>query len=576
MICSNCESSRFISDLFCPHCGNQHESKMTIKQCHEINTDIANIHQELPDAEVFTGVLTDTHHYKRTLSNSSNKKEVGCWWITLDDGETKRQITINSENQFLDSLNKGDIVTIYRPTPALKTYNISGKKDQNTVTNNDWAPGVVLHNDKGQQSSLDRIYNPTPTDLGNCIKGALFLSVILTWALMAYTDALFINSLESFAVVTGIICIVLTILFNQKGSRRYKREKQHYQTIKQHLNHILNCNILDLQAKRIKRLYEEDDAICDECNTRIPLLSNHCFKCGSKNGEPAALPEIEEESMSFGGIVDATAPECIKTSMVSTTTDDIAIPKPSISARQRMKDEVEAITYSQSIDYTHKYAVGEAKGSLSGQIIFGTIIERDLNSSVKSWTEEQVETTTYRNGYGQEHSKSSVISRVNHRRSNLNGYLVIRTLDGEVYTYNPGSIKLGASDIGDHVLIGLSEAKFTDNTSYSYQQYYFNLSKDALWTNECITLLEKVGTTKLLNWLLVIAATGLGIYFSTTYQDEMMFIPLVMIGGVFMLMFKAVSAGRANKKPRQELANALHDKLSIARREREKWLSWLG
>lgn len=108
-------------------------------------------------------------------------------------------------------------MTIYRPTPAVKTYTIYGKNAQNTVTNNDWAPGVVLHSDKGQQSSLDRIYNPTPSDLGACIKGALFLSVIITWALMALTDGLFINSLNSFAMAAGVICIVLSILFSQKA-----------------------------------------------------------------------------------------------------------------------------------------------------------------------------------------------------------------------------------------------------------------------------------------------------------------------------------------------------------------------
>ncbi|PKF51171.1 hypothetical protein [Enterovibrio nigricans] len=551
---------------------------MTIKQCRDISADIANIHHDLPNAEVFTGVLTDTYRYKRIHRNNSNVREVGCWWITVDDGENKRQITIDSEDKFLDSLNKGDIVTIYRPTPATKSYKIYGKDSQETVKNNDWAPGIVLHNEEGQRSSLDPIYKPTPTNVGGSLTTTLISSIIIMVALLYFTDGRPFNSLESIFGAGAAIWVVLAALSIRKGNKRFAQEKQQYETITRYLQHMLECNILDLQAARIKRVYQQDDAVCSDCNNRIPLLSPYCFKCGCQNVAIASLLAPVEENMAFGGIADADATmlEHSQTAVACASADAAVVQKTPVSAHDRLKEKVAAVMYSESTDYIHKYAVGSTKGALHGQVIFGTVIDRDLKSNVRSWTEEQVKTTTYRNGYGREYSESSVVSRVNHRRSNLNGYLVIRTLDGEEHAYNPGSTKLGATDIGDHVMVGLSDAKFDDKTAYNYQQYYFNLSKDDLWTNECITSLSKSGATRTLNGLLFFAAVGTGLYFSETRQEEMMFIPVIMLGTMFVLMFKAVKAKSENKKQRQALAGTLRDKLNIARRERENWLSWLG
>ncbi|OLQ79113.1 hypothetical protein BIT28_01890 [Photobacterium proteolyticum] len=559
MLCSKCESARYLSDSYCPQCGDQHQTKMTINQCRDIDSEIAKIHEKLPNAEVFTGVMTDTHRYKRILRNKSNNKEVGCWWVTLDDGENKRQLTLSSEDDFLDSLNKGDIITVFRPTPATKTYKVLGKDSKEIVTNDDWAPAVVLHNDKGQRSSLDPIYNPTPRNISSSIFSTLLGSAILMGLLFWFINSQRIYmTMDSFLVIGAVLWGILATLSIRKDKARFEEETELHSTIKHYLKRMLGCQTNELQATHIKRIYQPNDCICPDCDTRIPSSSSYCFKCGSSSNvapEPTAEANCGSEE----------------------STEVTVQQKTTISAQERLIEKVSPALYSEATDYTHKYAIGSATGTLNGHVLFGTVIDRDLTSNINSWTEEQIETTTYKNGYGHTtRTESRVVSSVNHRRSNINGYLVIRTLNGKEYPYNPGSTQLGSTDVGDHVMIGFAEANFGDQDKTSFQQYYFNLTKDDLWQKECITQLDKTGATKAVNLLLLAAAGGLYFYFSANYMQELLVIPYALLGVFGVLCVKAIAAGSANNKARKALADILHDKLNIARNERENWLSWLG
>ncbi|MGF1702847.1 hypothetical protein L4D09_21395 [Photobacterium makurazakiensis] len=560
MHCSKCESARFLSDSYCPDCGHYHEAPMLIKACKDIVPDFGNIQNDLPEVEVFTGVVKNTLRYKRVVVDKENNREYGYWWVTLDNGETTREISLQSESELEDSLNKGDIVTIYCPTSRVLTYQVqNGLED--TITNDDFASAVVKHGMDGQQSSLRRTYEPDGLETGYILKTSFIISLfILVVGGYGLLHLRMLFSVEAYAMAGAVLWGGISYLRMRKDQARFDKQDEYYQMIRRYLTLIRETTIYQLEGTQIKRPRSVDDSLCGKCEARIDNQTQYCCHCGHE--QVSATLSIDTQRCE--GELSDTSDGLI----VIKHGEGLVAPQRK-SLKSQLLDQIAPVIEQVESDYTHEFAVGSSlTGNMVSDVILGTVIHRDLSSNINSWRTENVQKTTYTNRYGHSRTETKVLSRKDHRRSNLNGYVVIQTIDGDEVAYNPGSNQLSNTDVGDHVVVARSLLKLDKAGEHDYQQFYYNLSKNLYWDKECISSFSLGGMT---GWVvsLLLIATVAAFFFEPV---------LAVISGTFVsfIVFAAHSAQKKNRAARVTFAESFASKLNLVHQHGKSWVKMLG
>ncbi|WP_295895134.1 hypothetical protein [uncultured Vibrio sp.] len=554
MHCDYCQADRYSSDQYCPDCGHHHEEKMRILQCDEVSREFTQLNEDLPNAEIFTGVVIDTFRYERENRTSKAVTEIGLWWLTLDNGVDQRQLSIYSEDAVHDSINRGDVITVFRSSSWINSFEIKHQEARNRVTNPDLAEAVVVHDEKEQRVSESPYQHLEPKKGLDAGIDNLYLTGFLVgigWGVAAYFDFSF--AWEIWASIAGVIWLFFTVGSIREDSKRYEIGRSFYQSEVKYFEQIIQCDRHQLNATNLTRPRYDNDELCNQCQSRKNAQHAFCPTCGAQSVVPKApksspsLP-LQAGSQDLVGDVVASS-NSIKSLIESNISPQLAIEPQS---------------------YTHEFGIGPAKeGVLEGEWVLGTVIVRELESNVKNWVERKYKTTTYSNGLGKEVERSRLISEKKHRSSEMDGYIVLSTSEGEEFSYIPTQNQLSSTNVGDVIAVGLTQVDIGKEQKH-FQQTYYNVSQDLLWENECLSEYSRAGITGGLSIWSLLAAGGMAL---AGLPWLLSVIPVIFS---IILWLRGYEAQRANRDQRMQFVEKMKNVRLTMERSRGEWLSWLG
>ncbi|CAK1953640.1 Double zinc ribbon protein [Vibrio crassostreae] len=558
MHCQGCSAERYFKDQYCPHCGHHHQESMKILQCDEVNSDFANLKEDLPNSEVFTGVVVDTLRYLREKRTKKEVTEIGLWWITLDNGVEQRQLSISSEDAVHDNVNRGDVITVFRSSGWVSTYNIKKGSAQSQVTNDHLARALVVHGEQGQQYSECPYRSPSPkVGFVESMIDGLFGSVVpvgIGWGVATYFD--FSVMWQVWAAIAALICFYYAFSSVRHDAKRHQSEMSFYRHEVDYFDRILQCDRVQLNATNLRRPHHPDDHFCNQCQSRHNADLIYCPQCGSAT----SVDHIEASDSSNLSLEARPSEHVVITPKAS----------PSGHVKDLVEQHISPHLIVENQDYTHEFGVGPKKqGQLKGDYYIGIVVVRELESNVKEWVDRQYETTTYTNAYGKSYKESRLVSETQHRRSEINGFLVLRNSDGEEFPYVPTQNQLSETDVGDVVLIGITQVDLGKEQK-EFQQLYYNLTKGSIWDNECISHYSRPGITAGLSIWSLIAAGGIAL---SSLPGAVAAVPVVFS---LLLWGRGYEAKKANQEQRQRFADNVKNIRFKAIEQKEQWLGWLS
>ncbi|MEJ6476708.1 hypothetical protein [Pseudoalteromonas piscicida] len=432
---THCNQPTYINDKHCGHCGDDLDTSMQLKTIEALQPDVfEEIKDFYPNAKLVTGRVLSTYLYKRTYNNSENNLTYSYWWIELED--TKGQVhttSVSAEKDFFKDLKRGDILTLFNPTPFSLNYRIFGGEAKKVVQHNQAPGGTINHLEGSQKYILESAYQPGEQSLSIVW---FLLSALLFWVLYGNDTLPF----DSAAGITAVVAIATYLFERNVRKKRFEERKAKYQALLNTLDNLLNFSRYDLGYHVAERQQSDSDVFCFSCQKRLPAQLSYCPGCG-ENMTAAEVPSGNVKALETG-----------------------------------LMKEYE-VQYTEQ--YTHKNALyTNGKGDVYCRMLFGKVIDKPLNSSVsdvETVTTQTIRTDHYRGNSFQYSTDRTITSRHRQRNSNIEGQIVLQTSEGEA-RFSLGEDILGMCDIGDWLAFAYSEVDL--NHSYDFRrEFVYNLSK---------------------------------------------------------------------------------------------------
>ncbi|MCL1052035.1 hypothetical protein L2755_20790 [Shewanella abyssi] len=533
----HCSSPLFINDSFCPDCGDKIDNTLSIKSLEQHYPDIIEaLLSHCPDANIYTGWVEKTHHYKRVYRSGGNNSETlyySYWFLTLNNEKDEPfTISISSEDSSFDSVTKGDVMTFLQPTSYNLNYKLADANDKHIVTHTEAATAVVFHRNSGQESILNPVYQPEAFSKFGTFGSTLFFSAI------AAISGLFFDlyNLEAAAVITALLTLFGSIYRISSKTKTFAAETARLDEIKRTVKQILGVSNSDMGYDRRGRQAKNDDVYCICCEQLINSHYHYCHCCGQSqlNEAPAIFIEPTPKLVSTSGIDNETA--SADSAAMTATTTSTGLSSEQSHAMTATSDNVTPITSARrmtrrdkilqvcapfstvdNIEHQHKHLFAKNyQCTLSTSSSIVRVTDKEVGTSVSDDTNVTTRTTRtdYRNGYGSVRSEyRTETSSHRQRNSNLYGELTVETPEGEVQSFKAARSLLGSADIGDWILLGSSKVEGAACRT-DYDEFYYNISKDNLIEPESMTRWGRIsGKSQTIVILLFALAIGSTIYF---------------------------------------------------------------
>jgi hypothetical protein len=557
----HCSSPLFINDSFCPDCGDKIDNTLSIKPLEQHHPDIIEtLLTHCPDANIYTGWVEKTHHYKRVHRSGGNNSQTlyySYWFLTLNNEKNQPfTISISSEDSSFDSVAKGDVMTFLQPTSYNLNYKLADASDKHIVTHTEAATAVIFHRDSGQESILIPAYEPEEFS-----KFSTFLGVFFFSAVAAISGLWFdLYNVEAACVITSILTLFGSIYRISSKTKAFEAEIAKYDEIKRTIKRILGVSNKDMGYDRRGREVKNDDVYCISCEHLINSHYHYCHCCGQSqlNEAPAIFIEQTPQRLSASGIesdsdrdnessdaetITNIAPDSEQSHAMTATSDNVtpitSAPRQRMTRRDKILQVCAPFSTVENAEHQHKHIFAQNyQCTLSTSSNIVRVTDKEVGTSVSDHTDVSTTTTRtdYRNGYGSVRSEyKTETSSHRQRNSNLYGELTVETPEGEVQSFKAARSLLGSADIGDWILLGSSKIEGKAER-VDYDEFYYNISKDNLIEPESMTSWGRVsGKSQTIVILLFALAVGSTIYFHDMMNMLAPLVPNTVWNAVFAL-----------------------------------------
>ena len=515
---SHCSSPIYVGDKYCIDCGSEITAESLPKDIIDIAPSIINnVQGYYPNVYSITGVIESTYIYKRGYSNSKDDVEYTYIWIKLRDKKGELiETSISAESDYLLSIKKGDVVTLYYPSGFHLNYKIITPDAKRFVKDNSCAPCVFVHLEDSQRVSSVPQINPYPKKAGFWMGWLVMIAVA---ALLVF--GLNVTQFDLFFWGAVLISGIGTFVYeNTRNQKKFNLALQRYHALKQSIDDILEVTYVDLGYQYGYRLKQNSDILCMHCNKRVPSTGQFCVACGSSimsltpalsaaNKTPLAI-EFEH-----GGIISGDSDQSDASSMqltVSEATTDLDVMPcvPAMTVGQIEADLLQKhyLYYQDEYVQDHVFHAPQ-RHDIRFEFFLGQVLTKDINNKVSD--ETRTVTTTTETKYYENHIYShsrfnTTTEHYRNRSSTVSGNVIVRFNDDQECTLTLSEKMLSSLDVGDWLVFSASWI----NKHYYTTEYQYNLNKDVEIYNDSFSEY----TNKLINGWVVLALiilTGLSL-----------------------------------------------------------------
>lgn len=541
----HCQQPVFGQESFCGYCGEQVESShLAVKGIESLNPEIMeNLRTVYPDAKIISGKVKSTYYYKRTFKSSNNNLTYGYWWIELEDEQGNTECTsIEAEDEFFNSIKKGDVLTLLSPVGYQLNYKIADSNARKIVKNNSMPLCVINHLPTEQRSIRDSALDP-PSWKTSWI-----------WTLVWIVVALGLNyglDLREPLIGAGagaIAALACYLWERRRNKARYEQGQHRFEVLKKTIKALLRVSRNDLGYHLQSRPTLDTDINCSGCHSRIPGSHSFCVKCGldinTEQGSVQSIAELESALMS-------------------------------------------EYSLSYTEDYLHKNLLSASpKGQVEIQGFMAKVLSKDVESDVSDVSVTTTQTTRTDHYYGNRFSHSSYDTKSSThrtRQSGITGNVWLLREDGEKVKWEFSEQVLGDLDIGDWLFFSYSDVNIGNRNDYN-RECAINITKDRTYSTSSFQGIGGLGN-QLLWWLL---AGVFAMWFFTEYREpqyalrDMMkntsaapifddrviinYTPLILFGllNIYFLIHGSVCSSR-NKKRQVEILKPMRETIAKLR-----------
>ncbi|MDZ7871220.1 MAG: zinc ribbon domain-containing protein [Rheinheimera sp.] len=296
---------------------------------------------------------------------------------------------------------------------------------------------------------------------------------------------------------------------------------------------------------RHQRAKSDDDVLCPHCQHRNPANYRYCAECGSSAPLllidcSAATPEQSTDSA-----VAQVRPLGVK---------DLRL--------QIMAEHELGAHFELTIKRLFRPAM-PAKGHRTVKMF--RVVDRNVGSSVSSWTTQETYYTEHRYSSGRYSHTSRSVSYTHYRTSGLSGKLWVEDSAGEMSEIHVPQSILKGTDVGDYILCGWSELASSKKIHHSAMICAMNINKDLRYIGDEMTDLNFIDETADLTFMLIIPVAAAVGWFTGSWQVALITWG-VMATALFLLQrFKNMANNnslKAQERPIWELRNAVRQQSS--------------
>ncbi|KFZ39039.1 hypothetical protein HR45_01180 [Shewanella mangrovi] len=541
----HCNQPIFSNDKFCGHCGDSvANDSLKVKGIEQVSPEVMQqLRSVYPNARVVSGKVVSTYYYKRKFVNNNNNLIYGYWWIELQDENGNIEATsIEAEDEFFNSIQKGDVLTVLYPTSFTLAYRIADSDARKVVKHNNTAPCVINHLPTQQRSIRGRELDPPARKTAS-----IWFWLWVTISSVAYFW-LNLGPVE-YAIGAGAIAALICYLIERKRNQtKYEAGQHRFTVLKQSMQQLLSISREDLGYHLQQRPNQASDVICFSCNSRIPQAVNYCVSCGvdqqAQRDNLSSIVEQETELMREYGL-----------------------------------------KYKEA--YIHKNVMSaDQHGTVAIRCFMAKVLSKEVESDVSDVSITTTSTTTTDHYYGSRysHSTSSTSTRTDRNRdTGISGEVEMLSEDGSRITWQFSEEVLGDLDVGDWVYFSYSDVNIGDTKQYN-RECGINITKNREYSPRTFAGFGGF-TGQGLWWVLAI------FFAAWTYSDfRAPLFPLLdltynsvtahlyqqrwfvkclplLIFGVFnlYLMLHSYIYSRRNHQRQQQVLAAMHDKVAAVR-----------
>ncbi|QSX34249.1 hypothetical protein JYB87_03080 [Shewanella avicenniae] len=542
----HCNQPIFSNDKFCGHCGDSVASdSLKVKGIEQVSTEtMQQLRSVYPDARVVSGKVVSTFYYKRKFVNNNNNLIYGYWWLELQDEQGNIETTsIEAEDEFFNSIQKGDVLTLLYPTSFSLNYRIADSDARKVVKHNNTALCVLNHLPTQQRSIRGRELDPPARKTAS-----LWFWLWITISSIAY---FWLNLAPvEYAIGAGAIAALICYLIERKRNlTKYEAGQHRFAVLKQCMQQLLSISREDLGYHLQQRPNQSSDVICFSCKCRIPQAFNYCVSCGA---------DQQSQRQNLSSIVEQE------------------------TALMRQYGLEYAASYThKNVMSANQHGTVEIKGFMAK--VLGKAVESDVSDV--SVTTSTTTTTDHYYGSRYSHSTSHTSTRTDRNRdTGISGEVAMLSEDGSKITWQFSEEILGDLDVGDWVYFCYSDVNIGGTSQYN-REFGYNITKKREYSPRTF---EGFGglTGQGLWWVMAIffgAWTYSDVrtpffplldltYNSFTaplYQQQwfIKYLPL-LIFGVFniYLMLHGYLYSRGNRKRQQQLLGRMRERISEVRK----------
>lgn len=513
-------------DKYCTACGEHTDFSFKTMQIPAYKPDIFQLLEpHYANAEIFTGYVTETYHYQRMPSGNMNK-EYSYWQLTLDNGQgEKKHINTIAEDDLFDSVKTGDIITVCRPTPLAITHKIKYNADAKRVQTNDLSGVTVFYKNDTITSVMHHTYQPDPFSRVPAVFTAL-LCLFIVWLSLG---ASIISALIGTVAGAGVGYLVY-----RKTKATHLREQAARQSLEDFMAALRQISAAALGFGLHQPTKSDDDVLCPHCQHRNPANYRYCADCGSCAPLPLTDSSADSSGQSTDSAVAQVRPQGVK---------DLRL--------QILAEHELGANFELTIKRLFRPAL-PAKGHRTVKMF--RVVDRNVGSSVSSWTKQETIYTEYRYSSGMYSHTSKSVSYTHYRTSGLTGKLWVEDSAGEMSEIHVPQSILKGTDVGDYILCGWSELASSKKIHHSAMICAMNLNKDLQYIGDEMTDLNFIDKTAGLAFKLIIPVAAAVGWFSNSWQ-----VALISWGVMATALFLL-----------QHFKNAANNK-SLAAQERPVW-----
>ncbi len=263
----------YVGDRYCTSTGKTLHDAPRLMHIDDVDPQTFTIlRTSYKNIQTVTGRIVSSFLYTRhSTSNISNLSQ-SFWWVELKDkfGEI-HTFSIDAETPVLESVEKGDILSVISPESLTLTHEIKDAKTRALVTHDKQAPVVIMHGDGGQQCQINSWFTPKVTSRPFWYAPAsilTFIALVYFWGFAPET------------LVGGVgTCLLIFLIEIYLKNKSLKIQQEKYAVLTSSIDKLLRIKKEQLGFHLEIGQQKETDIFCHGCEGRIPCSVAFCPMC---------------------------------------------------------------------------------------------------------------------------------------------------------------------------------------------------------------------------------------------------------------------------------------------------------